>query len=63
MIQVIEYEEQEDGSAIMELSLSEEAIQLLIQEGLTSVLKRKLDETRSLHEGEVSSETDSKRKD
>ena len=50
MIQVTEYEEQEDGSAIMELSLSEEAIQLLIQEGLTSVLKRKLDETRSVYE-------------
>ena len=50
MIRVTEYEEKKDGSAIMELSLSEEAIQLLIQEGLTSVLKRKLDETRSVYE-------------
>jgi len=63
MIEIIEYKEMKDGSALVELSLSEEAIQLLVKEGLMAVLERTLDETRSLHEGEVSSETDSKRKD
>jgi len=63
MIEVIKYEEMNDGSALVELSFNEEAIQLLVQEGLTAVLKRTLDETRSVYEGEVSSETDSARKD
>jgi len=50
MIEVTDYQEMKDGSAIVELSLSEEAIQLLVKEGLIAVLERTLDETRSLHE-------------
>ena len=50
MIEVVEYKEMKDGSAVVELSLNEEAIQLLVQEGLTAVLKRTLDETRAIHE-------------
>ena len=49
-MEVIKYEEMKDGSAIVELSFNEEAIQLLVQEGLTAVLKRTLDETRSVYE-------------
>ena len=50
MIEIIKYEEMNDGSALVELSFNEEAIQLLVQEGLTAVLKRTLDETRSVYE-------------
>jgi len=50
MIEVTDYQEMKDGSAVVELSLSEEAIQLLVKEGLMAVLERTLDETRSLHE-------------
>ena len=50
MIEVVEYEEMKDGSALVELSLNQEAVQLLVKEGLIAVLERTLDETRSLHE-------------
>jgi len=50
MIEVVEYEEMKDGSALVELSLNQEAVQLLVKEGLMAVLERTLDETRSLHE-------------
>ena len=50
MIEVTDYQEMKDGSAVVELSLNEEAIQLLVKEGLIAVLERTLDETRSLYE-------------
>ena len=47
---MIEVTEMKDDSALVELSLSEEAIQLLVKEGLIAVLERTLDETRTVHE-------------
>ena len=43
-IEVIKIEENEDGSANVELDLDEKAVQLLLQEGFESILRTHIQE-------------------
>jgi hypothetical protein len=44
VIQVVKIEENEDGSANVELDLDERAVQLLMQEGFESILRAHIQE-------------------
>ena len=44
VIEVIKIEENEDGSANVELDLDERAVQLLLQEGFESILRTHIQE-------------------
>ena len=44
VIEVIKIEENEDGSANVELELDERAVQLLLQEGFESILRTHIQE-------------------
>ena len=44
VIEVIKIEENEDGSANVELDLDEKAVQLLLQEGFESILRTHIQE-------------------
>jgi len=50
-IQVINYEDTDDGGAIVTLSMSELAIKICVEQGILAMLMRYVDnEARSLHE-------------
>jgi len=44
IIEILSYEDTDDGGAIIHLSISPEVQQALIQEGLITVLKRSIEE-------------------
>lgn len=44
MVEVLSYEDTDDGGAIIHLSISPEVQQALIQEGLITVLRRSIEE-------------------
>ena len=44
IIEILSYEDTDDGGAIVHLSISPEVQQALIQEGLITVLKRSIEE-------------------
>ena len=50
MIEILKYEDTDDGGALINLSLSPEASRALIEEGFVSVLKRSIEqETLDFH--------------
>jgi len=44
IIDVESYEEQEDGSAIVTLNLNEAGVNLLVQEGFISILRKQMED-------------------
>ena len=57
MIEILRYEETDDGGAIINVSLSPEASRALIEEGFVTVLKRSIkEETLEFHRKELKNE-------
>jgi len=52
-IEVVELEENEDGSATLELKMSEDTKSLLIEAGLISLIRKYLDENEVVLEDET----------